>query len=388
MGYVRAQLPRRVPRRNHLTAEKRISWIFIIMPVIFFIFHIFLVEMTPDMTLAADGVSTETTVAVNLTIYSSSSVGIYSENAKGLMKSLVKAVSAGCGNPSVPTEIILMRDSMPNLKQYILFQMEQTYGRYFTDEYVELMKGAVQVWFFSPIMLEQVRERYGIDKGFYVPLFLTVDTENPQYQCSERQREDITPGTYQLYFNGTYAIVGVQERNTLKIQGISSTSQRGPNEMKDTILQMFYQFDVLYFGEISGSYQNQREGLCNRLMARGFKIMCVQRTIGAALEYLVCRAKVVVVDSFHLNASLSTHRIDPLILAEKIVLAKQSHDPYLDMVYSPSIEFTDDIDLDRTLSLILREYGKYQRQMTQKKINFVNSMSSLTPLCYALNHLS
>lgn len=379
---------RRSRRKTIIVVVHLVCKIFVI-PVLIFIVCFPWFELKRDITSnpIPAGIVSVSPHDINLTIHGSSRVGIYSENSKSLMKSLVKAVNKGCRIPSMQIEIILMRDSMPHLKQYILFQMEQTYGMYINDQYLELMRNAVQVWFFSPIMLEQAREKFAINRGFYVPLFLTVDAENPQYQCYKRKSRYISPGIYQLYFNKTYVTATVQDENTLTINSIPSLRPKDLAEMEQKVLNAITNFDILFFGEIQGSHQNQRESLCNNLVARGFKLVCVQRTVGAPLEHLVCRAKVIVVDSYHPNGSLSAHRIDPLILSEKVVLAKHSYDPYLDMVYSPAIEFTNDADLYRKVSLILRDYDEYQRQMVKKKINFVNHMNSLNPLCYALSHL-
>lgn len=332
-----------------------------------------------------DGVLFSNNREINLTIFKSSQVGIYSENAKGLIKSLMEAVDAGCKVPSKLTEIILMRDTLPRLHQYVLFQMEQTYGKYFQGTYLEVMRNATQVWFFSPIMLEQARKIYGIHHGFFVPLFLTVSNNSPQYQCEKISSVIIRPGMYNVYLNGKYFLVNVERNHVLRIQDIGS--QKDHAVMQRTIHNIMSDFEILFFGEIEGSYENQRERLCDRLMMQGFRILCVQRTIGAELEHLVCRAKVVVVDSYHPNASLPVHRIDPLIMAERVVLAKRSYDPYLDMLYSDTIEFTTSKDLERNLRFILKNYKKYQTQMKKKKSDFVMLANSVTPLCYALSQL-
>lgn len=83
---------------------------------------------------------------------------------------------------------------------------------------------------------------------------------------------------------------------------------------------------MLVHGALNFSSGNRRQELCDLLQQsrNGFTTACSHAVFGTLLEHFFCHSKVVIVDSFYDGASLSSHRIDALLLAGKIVVSTPS----------------------------------------------------------------
>ena len=90
---------------------------------------------------------------------------------------------------------------------------------------------------------------------------------------------------------------------------------------------------------------------------------------------------------YYSQSSLATHRIDPLILSEKIVVSFHSSDVELDQVYAPLVHFTSETDLVHNLHKVIESYHDYSTRMSSGWVKryIARTLMDLTPLCSALN---
>ena len=307
-------------------------------------------------------------------------------NVIGLEKTIRKATELGCWKPVDDLQILFTAGAQPKRRKYVQFQMEQVFGKFFRQSYLSKLKNAAQVWFFSPVMIEQVRSLVDLQSAFYVPLFLSYDSDNPPYTCPIKRNQDSWRGSLQILFQKKYINIEMLHEGRNKrifIGGEDASSHYMGKEIEN----LMDSFEVLYFGSLRGSYLNQRENMCNWLPNTGIRLLCAQGIHGIVLEYFVCKAKVILVDSYYPNASLGTHRVDPLIIAGKIIVAHHSNDPFLDLLYNDVVHFVTNKTVYAVLKKVLGDYENVLKEQRQKARRFVTAMRDITPLCYALSKL-
>jgi len=108
----------------------------------------------------------------------------------------------------------------------------------------------------------------------------------------------------------------------------------------------------------------------------------------AAKERYICGAKVVFVEHAFAGAALEVHRINPLLVRGKAVVAVRSGDATLDAQYAGAIELVaDGKDLPAAVAKLLRD-GDARLEAERRARAFVEARrSDVAPLCAALRTL-
>jgi len=296
-------------------------------------------------------------------LFSESSSPYFSKNIQGLRASLQKAFLEGCVPASVtrknPLHIIFDARTAPLTQKYIQVQLEQLVSSFFNQQYISKLANAEQVWEFSPRNID-ILEKHLPQRPFYLPTAALLNPQEPQFSCSDPQELDTI---FKFYEKGFY-LEGRMVGNKLHI--LSQRPSRVQRiKAKSAVVtgtrRLFNPPDILFYGQIEGSHQNSREKTCDMLRSAGLDLMCLQDVFGAQLEYFICHAKVVLSNQFYDGASLGTHRIDPLLLAKKIVVAISSSDPALDASNNDTVVFTKTENLASTLRQILKKWIVYSR---------------------------
>jgi hypothetical protein len=159
---------------------------------------------------------------------------------------------------------------------------------------------------------------------------------------------------------------------------------------------------ILLFGELNGSHQRQRQRLCDAMhrdisgmsmdawggSTNGKPNVLCMGGFGNVLERFVCRAHIVVVEHYYAHSALETHRIDPLLLAKKLVFVTPSADPELEKIYSPWLVIAPRDDIVQQLAHLLGSDEERHRLARRKYKAYQQHPVSLDPLCFALNSLS
>jgi hypothetical protein len=110
-------------------------------------------------------------------------------------------------------------------------------------------------------------------------------------------------------------------------------------------MDMDQSFDVLVFGFLPCSHGNLRERVCDVIEASNrLKILCLHQVFGEVLDFFIARSRVVLNVPYFKDASLATHRIDPLLLGGKAVASFRSSDSHLDSLYAPVVTFFEASD--------------------------------------------
>lgn len=345
-------------------------------------------------------------------IFSEESNPLFSSNIQGLRVSLERAVDRGClGSWSLgPIDIGIHftskstsyfspssnGESSPSSPFYIQFQLEEQDSHFLSPSYIESLQRASQVWEFAPF--PNVLKRSYSTPSFFIPTMVMLTDNPPVYSCASNESlgNRLSTTSFEIYELGYYRKCFVSPLGTIFDGSIRKSSSCHRCSMTDPVVSTITcarllndPIDVIMFGKLEGSYGNRRENTCNRLRRSSISSVCLQNIFGPALNYFVCRAKIVVVEHFHKNSVLETHRIDPLLQSGKIVIATPSSNHILDELYYPVV-FVKRRDLIDKILSIISNYDRWLSSTQYSSIvkDFVEERSvNIDPLCHALQTL-
>ena len=297
---------------------------------------------------------------------------IFQENILGLQDFLKQAIMSGCGHfqPNESVHIIFTSDLAPKYDRYIQIQMEQMESPVWGEDYIKKLQDAEQVWFFSPFIQGIAKYRHKINNSFYVPLFLARPPKVNATMCKSHVELPVGSGVTVFWIDTYFQSVQI---------GQSFVYNNNSNDIME-------HFDVFYFATMKGSYQNRREQLCAKLQNAGIRILCAFG-YGQELQALLCKSKIVLVDAYYKDAALAVHRIDPLLDQEKVVIAIDSYDVFLNMQYSKVVRFATFDNVVEVVDDTLAHFPDISKRLKSNIATFIEAMSDPWPLCYAIQHL-
>ena len=354
----------------------------------------------------------------------------FQHNIKGLKYALLQTMKKRCFSDSNPIKdkvhIIFSATEKPASPYYIQVQLEQRNSFHFTPEYRQKLSNALQIWDFN-IGQSGVKNIVGVETGVYfIPTMLTM-YNTTVYKCpfiqadrsaeffAKRRVEGLYPirkaSPFMVYRYGKYytcewsgkgfnlsktTVSSCYDKNLMEDEYCWKTSSMNnnlstlmnavnPNTICMDVVDGRSSFDVLSFGLLSNSYNNQREMICDQLSSNGINALCIQGVFRKLLNHLVCISKVIVVTHYFKDSALETHRIDPLLKANKAVIATTSSSSAIEYFYANTVRIVSQNEILSQTKKILTDMltVSYQPQ------NFVEMMSStFDPLCFALANLA
>jgi len=307
----------------------------------------------------------------------------FGRNVLGLKKALRKAWEGGCLRSEIrgPIHIIFRSETLPMSSNYIQFQLEQHSSGFFTPKYIMKLKLAMQVWEFSPNSALNLQSKLNIFNVFTMPTRITYDLEDPPISCEGIKFPEVQ--TMHSYRDGCYVSWNYAPGRFTPVNVSPSPCGKGCKDRRAH--DLWTEPDVLLYGYLPCSHNNCRESLCDELHNAGVRTTCLHQVFGDLLNSFVCRAKIIIVEHYYANASLETHRIDALLLANKTVIAAPSSDQVLDALYSNFITFSNRDSVIATVKSLLNNDNF--RKLNKMQESFKDLASSTDPLCYALKHL-
>ena len=245
------------------------------------------------------------------------------------------------------------------------------------------------------------RELYSTE-GYYIPTVMALPHSNPVYNChnynhvqrylkhkrrmpQSKKKLAVFAGKFEIYRLGMYRSCTVQADGKVVngpvrpskdcsgsglsgsafIGGCSPQTDAAVNQ-DDLECHRALENDVavLSYGAMEGSYQRNRERICDMMHANisqltkhgvggGLNVLCITGVFGAQLRHFVCKSRMVVVEHFYATSALETHRIDPLIQAKKVVLVTPSSDKLLEDHYRPYLTIAEPAELVEKLNELL-----------------------------------
>lgn len=323
----------------------------------------------------------------------------FKKNVEGLVYHINRAintcpsVSESLSKSGQKIDIIFESQTAPINQKYIQFQMEQLGSQVFNDAYINKLGRAYQVWDFSHRTAEVLSSELNLSNVFYVPMMLTytpnINSKREKSLGKIVSRDPDVSTELITYIGSCYIwwkhVSGnIFEANQMRDSfcGISN----------DCILSrsLYRDFDqpieILIFGYLSCSHNNIRERVCTMLESEGFKVLCLHQVFGSLLNYFINKAEIILNVEYYENASLATHRIDPLILTGKTVMSFTSKDALLDNLYHPVVHFTNETNLIRDLNDLLHtENGRLNRRSSKMIQTYAQDvLANIEPLCSAL----
>lgn len=274
---------------------------------------------------------------------------------------------------------------------FIQFQTEQLSSPVFNENYLSKLERAYQVWDFSPSSVRHLSNH--LTNVRYIPMMLTHNWNT--FPRAKRQKRDVTPSDLVIttYTAGCY----VQWRflNSQTLQAVSTSKppcglSNAPCTAPATYLwSLKGGIDVLVFGLLACSHDDMRERLCDKLEQNGIKVTCLHQVFGSTLDVFIRRSKIILNIPYYQNASLSTHRIDPLLLSGNVVMSIVSSDIWLNKLYEPLVEMTTEKNMVADIHHVLESYAKYRDRMksTWAHEYIQSTLFDITPLCSALEEL-
>lgn len=347
------------------------------------------------------GCSTKASSEPHFIFYEESNM-FFGTNIRGLKASLRDALHRGClgdwshGNIDIPIIFTATRD--PRSRVYIQVQLEQLETRHFSRQYYKKLINAAQVWEFFP--KNPKVKTVPNDASYFVPTITLLDRQ-PVYDCNTipSSISHVSRASFRIYFGGYYRVcevgsdVGIVNGPLSPSQGCNNCSNPSPSFIQRTdcsvLLNNSHNLDVLQFGALEQSFGNRRELLCDEYHKNSeLNVLCIHGIFGQALNYLVCSAKIIVVERYYKNSMLETHRIDPLLQIGKIVVSPPSSNEQLDLLYTPVV-FTKRKELVSTSRHILKDFSSYNQSHFYGIKSFISSrLNNQDPLCYALRRLN
>lgn len=187
---------------------------------------------------------------------------------------------------------------------YIVYQLEQTISndqsQWFSQRYIEYMKGALQVWDYSLVNYQHLK-KIGIENVFYVPL---------QYMKSCDSQEEV-------------------------------------ESTKD--------IDVLFYGSLN----ERRRLILTELKSRGLHVVTEHQLWRDDRMDLIRRSKIVINIHYYDEAILETARLSYLLSNRVTVVSEKSQDPILDKWHTPFVELVEYNGLVDKCQEILKNYNSY-----------------------------
>jgi glycosyltransferase involved in cell wall biosynthesis len=367
-------------------------------------------------------------------VFSESYSMFFGNNVKGLQDSLNSAFNRRCvvEQPlQFPIHIIFAAVEVPTSPYYIQVQLEQRNTRHFSEQYLEKLSNALQIWEFSYSAQSGITKIPTVETDVYfVPTILMLDNSNTAvYRCPfdnatestefYSKKNTATGSPFKVYRYGQYHTCEYnhqehgwklsksepstcyehnknhqnkhhhQKQYCWKAVAVNNDSSVNSESFCTEIVNRNVPIDVLMFGALEGSFANQREELCDSLLLTGHAVLCLQGVFGELLNYLVCVSRIIVVNHFYRNSALETHRIDSLLQAKKVVVATSSHSA-LDGYYSHVTPVVNQGSIVPLVKEILLDYDGWiiSTNHLKKVEHFLQKMTSnIDPLCYAISQL-
>jgi hypothetical protein len=193
---------------------------------------------------------------------------------------------------------------------YIVYQLEQTTcheeSKWFTERYINFLKGAIEVWEYSLVNLQFLRGK-GIEKIRYVPLqFMEVDT-------------------------------------------------RVDTKVNKTI-------DFLFFGSLN----ERRRLILNRLQEAGLKVVVKENLWKDEREQLITQSKYIINLHYYQNSILETARLSHLLGKGCLVVSERSQDPILDRWHQKYLIFLEkEKDIVDQFRQVLSGYETHYKTLSE-----------------------
>lgn len=297
----------------------------------------------------------------------------FAGNVLSLKTRLSRALGAGCGRGvlyqsqiNLAINIFHLNEEQMKVPTIVLF-LEQSQRIGETKHKLELAR---QVWTFSPSLFQAVRSMVAHDRIYLVPTFeigfetlSLLNVEIPQF-------ETYMEGCYYsyTYTNGTFNYLSSR----------SSKQKRSEHQCQPTHLTT--PIDILFFGQIEGSFENRRENVCDQIHRLGHKTICAQGAFGRTLHHLLLNTKVVYIDRYYPGASLESHRLDLLWSYRILIVVVRSSDPFLNDYYQKRAIICEKEDLIRVVRKSLREW----ENLIEKYDNRGQNEDEISGICSAL----
>lgn len=336
----------------------------------------------------------------------------FGNNVVALNASLQRAVQKGCLKASASKErihVIFGHDTPPAHQQYIQIQMEQHSSKMMNEKYKKKLEAAYQIWEMTPSSAERLLKALPAkeDDIYSVPTTAYVDPDDAPIACSGDKHSYKMNGEFYSYESKCYSRWSVERgvyfsqleehlpsdcgTRKCEFSSPSSTRTKTATRKKTTGTPSYLSHpDVLVYGALNCSSGNRREELCDLLQhpSNGFTTACLHSVFGAVLEHFICRSKVIVIESFYEGATLSSHRIDALLLAGKIIVSTPSILPSSNKAYEDLIYLVKKEDIPSTVKAILENLPHLQAIVHSQKRQFVDIVRNVDPLCYALRGIT
>ena len=333
----------------------------------------------------------------------------FGNNVKGLKNSIYRAMEKGClrswAHGEVDIEILFTAALPAQQKFFIQFQMEQQSTAHFSDFYNKKLSTAVQVWDFSAVSISE-SQTY---RSYYVPSVLTLPTEH--IYSEKRKLTSVPSGVFEIYRMGFYRscevtasgdVISGPVRRSLDCKTSGSASSPHQTDIRngcdydesisinsDTTecnRAVHDDISIFSFGAMEGSFHRSRESICddmhNELVESGHNVLCLYKVFGSMLDYFVSKSEIIVVEHYYQNSALETHRIDPLLQANKKVIVTQSADKQLERLYDGSLTICSRVGIIDCVKSVFSA----EKYVNSNK--FDSFALNLDPLCYALRQLS
>lgn len=324
----------------------------------------------------------------------------FNRNIRGLQHSLSRAIDRGCLGHwrygRVNISIIFTANHPVNVPYYIQVQLEQQGTHHFSLPYIQKLQRASQIWEFVPTAPHSNKRMFH-STTYFIPTLLMLDTH--VYTCSPqlsgKSITSLADTSFEIFEQGFYRTCilsnGHIENGPIR-KSPHCLSCREEDVHSDTFScknLLASNPDVIMFGKLEGSYNNNREKLCWDMRARNLSSLCFQAIFGEALNYFVCQSQIVVVERYFRNSALETHRIDPLLQAGKIVISAPAFSAVLDSLYSPVV-FAPRNSLIETIADVSRDIDEWKITTDYNArlgVFMTSKRNNIDPLCHALRNL-
>ena len=322
---------------------------------------------------------------------------IFGKNVAALNASLERAVRKGCLRATAASEVIHVIfgvDTPPSHRKYIQIQMLQQSSKMVNAKYRKKLEASYQIWEMTPGSGERLLKALPAKENviYSVPGTTYIDPDDAPITCHEKQASDQVNGEFYSYESKCYKRWSVKQGVFSKASSKASTRKATATDEATAASTSFLSHpDVLVYGGLNCILDNRREEICDLLQhpSNGFTTACLNSVFGAVLEHFICLSKVIVIDSFNEGAaSLSTHRIDALLLAGKIIVSTPSSLPSLHEAYEDFIFLVEKEEIPATVKNILEKYSDFQALAHRQKQRFVDIVRNVDPLCYALRGIT
>ena len=298
-------------------------------------------------------------------------------NVITLKKKLSQALKEGCLVKRLPKQTInIVFDiiNYPNktASRTIYVFMEQ---KDWVVKLMDKMKGALQIWTFSPVVQEHLRLTLGYQNIYLVP--------SSEFHWDRQSLEDIHHYVVEFYFASCYYKFDMKSLEHLQTEESSTfTGVRG----SCPTFTPSYESDVLFFGKIRDSDDNRREKICDSLMLK-MKAVCVEGAYGQNLLRFIQGTRVIVLDRYYLGATLETHRLDLIIQFNLPIITTFSNDSYLDSRYEQNVIFVKQEDIVEAAAQLVANADLYARFTEDPQISQKFLIDQYDGLCVAIGNI-